>query len=755
MQGVVTHSFTALQEKVDSIYLDGPGIEISQAKLNGKDIKFEKNGPGFTFYFEPALRWNSSHELTIDYSCHPKKGIYFIGWNDPKNISRKQIWTQGQGIDNRHWIPMYDTQNDKITSEMIVRFEKEYKVLSNGAQLKTRDNKDGTLTWHYKISKPHASYLIMLGIGDYKIKQTESASGVPMQLYYYPEWENRVDAAYKYSVEMFDWMEKLIGVKYPWENYSQIPVQDFMYGAMENTSSTIFGDFYFVDERSYLDKNYVRVNAHELAHQWFGDMITARTSQDHWLQESFATHYDMLYQREAFGEDHYAMKRREAQRSALNASLQDYRPIAHSQAGTVRHYPKGAVVLHMLRYVVGDEQFNATIKYYLEKHAYKNVDSEDLLIAFHEKLGLSLDWFWEQWVYHGGEPHYKVSFDDVKMNGKRSTNFTVKQVHERNDVVGLFKMPIVFEVYYKDGSMSKKVAWIENESHTISLPNERNQDIAYVLFDPNSEIMKKVEFEKSFEMLKAQCSMAKNMIDKYDALKAMRSIPFEKKVHALQNIWDSNSYWMIKNEILFQAKDSDLPAAIGFYKAACAGKDRDVQLAALTTRPSFASTLSADYEKLLEAQSYDVVTMALEVLCTNNPTNVDKYLATTKDVVGTLGCNVRIKHLEMRLAFGPEYALDGLSPTEQSLVVYVSNSYEFRTRVNAAQALQRLNAYSPELISNLFGAVQSSNSRLAGPCGSVLRHFWRQPAFKAAIMKELEASGYKGAERQKIERFLK
>ena len=134
------------------------------------------------------------------------------------------------------------------------------------------------------MSHPFSPYLIMIGIGKYDIKETKSVSGLPMHLWYYPDWKDRVESTYKMSEKMVDFYEKEIGIPYPWESYSQIPVQDFMYGAMENVTATVFGDFLFCDERSFLDKPYYSVNAHELAHQWFGDYITARSDAHHWLQ---------------------------------------------------------------------------------------------------------------------------------------------------------------------------------------------------------------------------------------------------------------------------------------------------------------------------------------------------------------------------------------------------------------------------------------------------------------------------------------
>ncbi|MCB0802400.1 MAG: M1 family metallopeptidase, partial [Flavobacteriales bacterium] len=509
--GLVEEKFTVLQQSIDTLFLDAIQMKIKSVKLDGEAVLFDNTQSGLILRFKEALKWNTAHSLTIDYEAQPTKGIYFIGWNDKTGRSRKQIWTQGQGINNRHWIPMFDEKNDKLITEMLVEFDSKYQVLSNGKKLGEKKMKNGKTQWHYKISHPHSSYLIMLGIGEYGIEKQKSASGVPLNLYYYPGQAEQVEPTYRFSKKMFDFFEKEIGVPYPWSTYSQIPVQDFMYGAMENTTATVFGDFYLIDSRGYLDRNYVRVDAHELAHQWFGDMVTARASAHHWLQESFATHYDMMYQKEAFGSDHFDWVRRNYNEQALNASKSDLKPLAHSSAGTVRHYPKGAFVLQMLKYVVGREQYNAAIKYYLEKHAYGNVNSNDLLVAFHEKLGLSLNWFWEEWIYKGGEPAYEVSFTEIGNAGI----FDVKQTHEQNDLVGLFKMPINFEIHYKDGSNSVKQVWIEKESHQVKFEIPATKEVSYVLFDPNSEVMKSVQFSKSTAMLKAQASEAKNMMDRY------------------------------------------------------------------------------------------------------------------------------------------------------------------------------------------------------------------------------------------------
>lgn len=725
VKGDVTHTFITQQQSVDSLFVDGIDMQISTAKLNGKEIKYTVYNKGITFYF-PALDWRSKNNLQIVYTCQPQKGIYFIGWNDPNGISRKQIWTQGQGIDNRHWIPMYDEMNDKITSEISFSFDSKYKVLSNGVKIAEKPGKDGKTFWHYKMNKPHAPYLIMLGIGEYKIKSIRSKGGVPIHLWYYPDMEDRVETTYRYSAEMMDYFEQEIGVKYPWEQYSQIPVQDFMYGAMENTTATVFGDFFLVDKRAYHDRNYVAVNAHELAHQWFGDMVTARSTTHHWLQESFATFYNWLYEREAFGEDHYNWNRRNVAIAAINETKKDLKPIANSSAGSTRHYPKGAHVLHMLKYVCGREQYNAAIKYYLEKHGYQNVDSEDLLVAFHEYLGLSLDWFWEQWVYKGGEPHYNISYHEAQIESKPYHVFEVDQVHETNEVLGLFKMPFWFEVHYEDGTKKVEKIWIENKKHVVRIPAQAGKKVAYVLFDPGAQVLKEYTFEKPLAMLEKQALNAEHMRDRFDAVIALRDVVLDKKKNLLLQVFKKEAFHAVKAEIISQLFASDSPYP-EFIKLALNDKQSEVRRAVLDNTKQIPSALLSDYEKLLADSSYSTIEKALEILCFHFPEKTTLFLEKTKDFTGAVGNNLLIKRLEMDAFYNKNMQ------AANKLVEYTSESYEFRTRVNAVQALVKLNFCTNELLENLAQGSTKANGRLAEPCTKALAHFYAQHTYSKQI----------------------
>lgn len=742
VKGKATLAFKILQQEADTLFLDAPGIIFHSIRLNNQNVEFSVNAAGVVIKPAKPLPWDSKHQLLIDYEAQPRKGIYFVGWNphgkpsaQPGSVfgeSRKQIWTQGQGTDNRNWIPCFDDMNDKATSEIKVTFDKNYRVLSNGKLLSEKTLPDGNKLWHYKMTHPHSPYLIMLGIGKYAVKQYKSTSGVPIELWYYPEYPERVEPAYRYSVKMMDWMEKEFGVPYPWEKYSQIPVQDFMYGAMENTTATVFGDFYLVDERAYLDRNYVGTNAHELTHQWFGDYVTAISGEGTWLQESFATHYAKHFEGSVFGEDFLQWDRREELNSVLNAAKRDNHPIVHSSAGSERVYQKGSLVLDMLKYIIGKEQYDRAQAYYLKNHHYGNVDTHDFYRAFLETLGINLNWFFEQWLYRGGEPEYQVSFEELAgTDSKKFSRFTVKQVQAVNELTGLFRMPVWFEVHYDDGTSGRKQEWISEHCHAVDIPNESGKKIDYALFDPNSEIVKTIDFSKSFEMLQSQALKAKNMIDRYDALVALGSFAYDKKKEILHQAYERESFFAPRAEIARQAI-AEQEKDPGFVKKLLRDKNSKVRFAVIQHIDKIPAGLLTDFEALLNDSSYAVVENALTKLCEQYPANMPKYLAATANTTGHLH-NVRVRWLEIASQSEKEKYLP-------QLINLTGSGYEFRTRINAMEALKRLNYLDEPAVANLIDASCNPNRRLAGPAKSVLKHFMIQTEFKQMAEKYYEAN---------------
>ena len=375
-----------------------------------------------------------------------------------------------------------------------------------------------------------------------------------MYLYSYPEFPERITPTYWKSEEAMDFLEAEIGIPYPWGTYSQVPLADYIFGAMENTTATTFGDFYHTDARGWMDRSYVNTNIHELTHQWFGDLITARSLKGLWLQESFATFYPHLFTRLTGGQNSYDWSRRELHNQALAAGEKDRLPIVHPASGNARVYPKGAAVIDMMRYTFGEEPVRRVIKHYLQHHAFGNVETNDLYLSFQDTLGISPDWFFEQWLYKGGEPHLKITQNQVLVpqltGASNDVVVEIEQIHQVDELTGYFKMPIVVEAHYTDRSKDSVRVWISGMRTTVRVPNTTGKTLAFVLVDPGSQILKKVTYPKSSTELFAQVQYAPNAIDRYDALVALDSdtILAAQRVQNLERVIRNEKFSPLRNE---------------------------------------------------------------------------------------------------------------------------------------------------------------------------------------------------------------
>ena len=391
--GSVEYSFDILKA-TDSIFLDSPNIIYDSIEINGLN-NFNLNSEAIVLNGIVKRNFVPSKDnvMVVKYHVKPKKALYFI--NKDEGI---QAWTQGQGKYTSNWLPSLDDTNDKMEFDLSIKADSDYQVISNG-QLLNIEKSEGYNTWHYDMQKPMSSYLVALTIGKYNKQELTSKSGIPIELYYYPEDSARVEPTYRYTKKMFDFLEEEIGVPYPWQNYKQVPVKDFLYSGMENTSLTIFSDDFMIDETSFVDKNYVNVNAHELAHQWFGDFVTAIEGKHHWLQEGFATYYALLAEREVFGDDYYYNRLYEYAKELIVQEQEDQATaLLDAKASSTTFYKKGAWALHMLKEIVGEQVFKQAVKNYLNAYAYKNVETQDFITEVEKLYGQNLNSFENEWL---------------------------------------------------------------------------------------------------------------------------------------------------------------------------------------------------------------------------------------------------------------------------------------------------------------------------------------------------------------------
>ncbi|PSG88786.1 aminopeptidase [Aurantibacter aestuarii] len=397
VEGVATISFEVLQP-TDSVFIDAKKMEITQVYNENKKVDFEYNNQ--QIIYKTNFKVGKTYTLIINYKAHPTKALYFIDWNKDETHAEyhPQLWTQGQGKYTSNWLPSIDDMNDKIVFDLKIDFNKDFEVIANG-KLSTKETNGSTTSWHYKMNQPMSSYLVALAIGKYGSFAESSKSGIPLQFYYYSEDSLKTESTYRYSKQLFDGLEKEIGVAYPWQNYKQVPVKDFLYSGMENTSCTIFSDAFVVDDIEFNDNNYVNVNAHELAHQWFGDLVTETSGTHHWLQEGFATYYALLAEKEIFGEDYYYDQLYKYSQELLEQDLVGQSTaLLNPNSSSVTFYKKGAWALHMLREKVGDVAFRTAVKTYLNTYKFKNVETKNFIAEVERASNKNLDEFVKSWL---------------------------------------------------------------------------------------------------------------------------------------------------------------------------------------------------------------------------------------------------------------------------------------------------------------------------------------------------------------------
>ncbi|MEZ4880967.1 MAG: M1 family metallopeptidase [Flavobacteriaceae bacterium] len=382
--GTVKCSFKVLQ-KTDSIFLDAKNMKIISFALEGIVVKAASDKIWLSDNFEAG----KTYTAFFTYEAKPKQTLYFF---------RNEIWTQGQGKYTSHWLPSIDDVNDKIEFDLTIASPLNKSVIANGKLLKPEE-RDVQKYWHFDMKEPMSSYLVAFAIGDFDKKDLVSNSGIPIELYYKPSDSLKVEPTYRYCKQIFDFLETEIDVPYPWQNYKQVPVRDFLYAGMENTSATFFSEAFVVDSTGFNDRNYVNVNAHELAHQWFGDMVTEKAGEDHWLQEGFATYYALLAERDIFGEDYYYWQLYQtAEQLKAMSDEGKGESLLNPKASSLTFYQKGAWALHILRERIGDAAFKTAIKNYLEKYKFKNVSTEDFLNEVKAVAQVDISDFEKNWL---------------------------------------------------------------------------------------------------------------------------------------------------------------------------------------------------------------------------------------------------------------------------------------------------------------------------------------------------------------------
>lgn len=732
VHGTVLFTCIPLRPMVDTLWLDGPKMEVDEAYLNGSPVSFTVYPKGITLVFPQKLDYDT-HKLEVRYTAFPRKGMYFNGWNDPSGLARKQVWTQGQGIDNRHWFPHFDDMSDKLIMDIRVTFPSGYPILSNGALRSVTKNEE-TTTWHYGMDKPHASYLAMIGGGEYAIDTVLSRSGVPIQLWYYPDEASKKDPTYFRTQEMFDHLEDYLGVPYPWQKYAQLPVQDFLYGAMENTTATVFADNYYIDSRTFPDNNYVFVNAHEFAHQWFGNWVTSRSPEAHWLHESFATFFHAHWQGEVFGQEAYDHMMESFAKAALAAGEKDDYPISDSRAGSARHYMKGACVLRMLRDSIGEHLFQKGIRHYLNKHARENVNSPDLLRAFHEATGLALDGFWDQWIYRGGEPELKVTAN-WDAPGKESFTVTIDQVQDTTGTVGLFSyhLPLVIQGKKKQDTIR---VFLTGDT-TVTFSKYRVKQVQWIEVDPGKRTLSNIRVDQPIQNWRLQAAGGSHFLARKEAWKELRKREDKALSNYVLEQWEKEPSNRVRQEMVRACSEPDIRMNL-LKQETWSTTPSYVKLAWFADVPDV--EWDPAFRSFMQDTSYAVIRTALNEFGIQYPERLGALL-TLSEESSKQDPSLRISWLSWYSAL---YPADESAKAE--LVQFAGPRFNYTLREQAMYSIAQLGLWNEQLFTYLVQGRSSTNRRVSGMVCSFIQAQRKNTTFYKDLDAFLEVNS-SGAER--------
>ena len=511
VSGKATFKFKPIARPLQELDLDAVDLAVESVTATEKILSYQATDEKIIVTFADPIPPDKEASVTVTYQAEPRQGLYFRTPEMGYKEGDTHLFTQGEEIEARHWYPCFDSPNEKFTSEIVCHTPEGMTVLSNGREVSEEKEDNGLVAVRWSQDKPHANYLISLAAGYFK-KVEDKYKDVPLAFYTPASEINEASTSFRDTKDMMAFFEQEIGVPYPWAKYYQVCVNDFVAGGMENTSITTLTDSTLFTPDFENIRSSQGLVAHELAHQWFGDLVTCKDWSHIWLNEGFATYYESLYEEHKNGRD--AMLYELYQRAQSIAGMaNDTNAIVRRTYDSPREmfnylaYPKGGWVLHMLRSQLGEELYRRCIKTYLERHQYQNVVTEDLRAVIEELSGRSYDQFFDQWVYHAHHPELDVAYSfDAK---SKLAKLSVKQTQKLSDDILLFHFPLTIRFKGPSGTVDREVVVKEKEEDFYFALDAAP---TIVRVDPNYTVLAKVTFNLPNAMLYAQ------LADKDDAI---------------------------------------------------------------------------------------------------------------------------------------------------------------------------------------------------------------------------------------------
>lgn len=560
VSGTATLSFTPIAKPLANLELDAVGLTIEKVTAQGATLaSHEVTDEKLVLVFQDAVAPGAGVAVSITYHVQPEHGLYFRTPEMGYKPGDTQVWSQGEAELHRFWFPCYDYPNERFTSEVICHVPEGMSVVSNGSLLSREKGAGGLSAWHWKQDKPHVNYLVALAAGFFHTME-DKAGALPLALHVPPSEKEQAVNAFRDTRAIIEFYQRETGTPFPWDKYHQVYCLDFLAGGMENTSCTFqAAGLLFRDETEQLTTLH-RLDAHETAHQWFGDLVTCRDWSHLWLNEGFASYYTVLYEEQKLGRD--AMLHslwREAQ--SVFQSL-DTRPTVWRDYSDpmmqfdYRVYPKGAWILHMIRARLGPELYRECIRTYLERHRNGIATTDDLLDVLEEKSGLSFDQFADQWLYHGGVPELKVDY--AWDAATKLAKLAVKQTQKVSPEVLLYRVEIPVRFFVKDRTapVDFKVT-VSKTEEDFHFPLPAAPELVRV--DPDYTLLAKIEFTPPPDMLKRQLSS--DVIGRMLAVRTLGGKTDAASVKLLADVLQRDAFHGVRSEAAKSLKKMATPEA--------------------------------------------------------------------------------------------------------------------------------------------------------------------------------------------------
>jgi aminopeptidase N len=546
--GKTTIRFKNLVKPTRELKLDAVDLNVQTVTATERIQGYQVTEDQLVITFVEPIAPEKEASVTITHSAEPAQGLYFRTPEMGYKPTDTHVFTQGEQIEARHWYPCFDSPNDKFTSEVICHVPTNMTVISNGRLVsETVNAATGLKTSHWSQEKPHVNYLITLIAGHFT-KLEDKYKDIPMTFYTLPSETAQAINSFRDTKDMMAFFEKEIGIAYPWPKYDQTCVNDFVAGGMENTSATTLNDSTLFTDATENIRSSEGLVAHELAHQWFGDLVTCKDWSHIWLNEGFATYYETLYNGHKNGRDAllYALYGRSRQITGMSNDVNSIVRRTYDDPGEMfgyLAYPKGSWVLHMLRSELGEDLYRQCIKTYLERFQFKNVVTEDLRSVIEEISGQSFDQFFDQWLYHAHHPELEASYSWDEKTGL--ARVSIRQVQKISDSVLLFNIPVTIRFKGEFGT-SNQVIRVKNkeEDFYFSLPSAPK----IVRIDPEYTLLMKVNFSIPTPLLHAQLADQTDTVGRLLAIEQLANKKDKETVAKLQQVLKDEPFYGVRIE---------------------------------------------------------------------------------------------------------------------------------------------------------------------------------------------------------------